>query len=266
MSSMEEGNYIKFLGTAGARYVVAKQLRASAGVFLNLKGKKIILDPGPGTLVKCAASRPKIETGTLDAIILSHIHIDHTNDVNVLIDAMTEGGLKRRGILFAPDECLNGDNAVVLKYLRAFPEEIVTLRESHTFRLGDLSFSTSMKLDHNVETYGMKFDLGDRKLSFIVDTRYFADLIEEFKGSDILVLNVVRHSTGDKIGVQTFDIPHLSLDDAKNILSRIKPKKAILTHFGMTMLRAKPWEVARTVTEEIGIEVIAASDGMRIDL
>ncbi|MCK4353907.1 MAG: hypothetical protein KAW83_01520, partial [Dehalococcoidia bacterium] len=49
-------------------------------------------------------------------------------------------------------------------------------------------------------------------------------------------------------------------------IEQIKPKAAILTHFGMTMWRAKPWELARKLTEETGISVIAARDGMKFDL
>ena len=40
----------------------------------------------------------------------------------------------------------------------------------------------------------------------------------------------------------------------------------ILTHFGMTMIKAKPWEVASELEKELGLKVIAASDGMKIDL
>ncbi len=240
---------------------MAKQLRFSAGAFLSLKNQKIIIDPGPGTLLRCAVSKPKIEVETLDAIILTHIHIDHTNDVNILIDAMTRGGLKKRGVLFAPKECLHGNHAVVLNYLRNYLQKIVVLKENQYYSLGDLSFSTSLKLDHNVETYGIKFDLDNQKISFIIDTRYFHDLIDNYKQSDILIINVVITSPRNDI-----DIPHLSLNDAKNIISQIKPKKAILTHFGMTMLKAKPWEIAQKMTDEIGIEVIAASDGMKVDL
>ena len=32
------------------------------------------------------------------------------------------------------------------------------------------------------------------------------------------------------------------------------------------MLKAKPWEVAKELTEELGIEIIAASDGMKVEL
>jgi hypothetical protein len=34
----------------------------------------------------------------------------------------------------------------------------------------------------------------------------------------------------------------------------------------MTMWRAKPWELAKKLTDETGILVIAARDGMRFDL
>jgi hypothetical protein len=46
----------------------------------------------------------------------------------------------------------------------------------------------------------------------------------------------------------------------------MKPKAAILTHFGMTMWRAKPWELAERLSEETGIKVIAARDGMKFNL
>ena len=41
---------------------------------------------------------------------------------------------------------------------------------------------------------------------------------------------------------------------------------AIPTHFGMTMWRAKQWEVAAKLSEEAGVRVIAARDCMKFDL
>lgn len=77
--------------------MVARQLRSSAGTFIKCNGKSIILDPGLGTLVKCAKSKPKIDVTKIDTIFLTHSHIDHSNDVKVVIDAMTDGGLKKEG-------------------------------------------------------------------------------------------------------------------------------------------------------------------------
>ncbi len=258
---MGKGNLVKFLGTAGARFVVAKQLRYSAGVYIQMREKKFILDPGPGTLVRCAKSRPPIDATELDGIILTHAHIDHSNDVNILIDAMTLGGLENGGTLFAPYDCIDGGNKVVLPYLREFLKEIVILKENNGYKLGDVSFSTSVKHAHQVETYGIMFDYGGKKLSFMVDTEYFPELVNSYKGSNILVINLVRfkpHPSGK--------VMHLCIDDAKKIISGVGPQKAVLTHFGMTMVRAKPWKVAAELSNEIGVEVIAASDGMTLDL
>ena len=59
---------------------------------------------------------------------------------------------------------------------------------------------------------------------------------------------------------------HLTVSDAKRIIAELKPKVAILTHFGMTMWRAKPWEITQELSQETGVRVIAARDGMRFDL
>ncbi len=254
-------NYLKILGTAGARFVVAHQLRSSAGTYIHWKGTQLILDPGPGTLVRCAKSRPPIDVEKLDAVILTHSHIDHSTDVNVLLDAMTSGGLKKRGALFAPRDCLEGENAVVLSYLHQCVEKITVLEARQDYHWQDIRFTTSPRHDHPVETYGIIFDFEGRKVSFLVDTQYFPELLDSYRHSEILILNVVRfkpHPSGE--------VKHLCVDDVKTILNELRPQKAILTHFGMTMLRARPHEVAQQLSRETGVPVVAASDGMTVAL
>jgi len=255
--------YIKFLGTSGGRFVTAKQLRSSAGTFIKIKNKNILFDPGPGSLVKCTESNPPIDVTKIDAVILSHAHIDHTNDANIIIDAMTYGGLKKRGLLFAPEECINGENAVILKYLRNFLDNIVILKPEQEYNIDNLSFSTSIKHQHQAETYGIMFNCcNNKKISFMVDTKYFPELAESYKNTSILIINVLRYMPYNK----NEKVMHLSVEDAKQIIKKIKPEKTILTHFGMTMLKANPWETARKLTEETGLEVIAATDGMTIEI
>ncbi len=255
-------NTIKFLGTAGARFVMIKQLRSSAGTWISLEGKNLLLDPGPGTLVRCAKSRPPLDPTQLDAIILSHQHIDHANDVNIMIEAMTNGGFSKKGALFAPKSALEDDPAV-LKYVREYLNEILVLKQGATYTIGNTKVSTPLRHVHPVETYGIVFKTQKYTISFIVDSRFFPELIDKYKKSDIIVINVVRY---DGKGAKRLDVDHLNLEDVKKIIKGIKPKQAILTHFGMTMIRAKPWEVAAEVEKETGIKTIAASDGMEFDL
>jgi phosphoribosyl 1,2-cyclic phosphodiesterase len=164
---MATGDYIKFLGTAGARYVVLKQLRCSAGTYIAINGQGIILDPGPGTLVRCAASRPKIEGKDIDAIILSHTHIDHSTDVNVMIELMTDGGFTKRGALFAPEQALSGEDHVVLNYIRGFVERIEILKPNTEYALGELHFRTHGKHHHPTDTYGFTFSSQEGPVSFV---------------------------------------------------------------------------------------------------
>jgi phosphoribosyl 1,2-cyclic phosphodiesterase len=176
-----------------------------------------------------------------------------------MIEAMTGGGFKKRGVLFAPEDALEND-PVVLRYLRDSLQKIEILRENTTYHVGDISFSTAKKLHHPGETYGFNFHLSSCTVSLITDTRFFPELPRVYNG-EVLVINVVRlNPIGDD------PIDHLSVEDVKTIIRSAKPRLTVLTHFGMTMMKAKPWKVAQALEEETGVRVIAATDGMKLDL
>ncbi len=243
--------------------MVARQLRRSAGVWYELNGVKILMDPGPGSLVTLAKSRPRLEPTELNALLLTHRHIDHSNDINILIEAMTDGGKKKHGRVFAPVDCLE-DDPVILRYIRSFPEEISLLKEKAEYQIdSELRFRTSIRHEHPVETYGIHFLLPDGQISHMIDTAYFDALLEDYRDAKILILHVVRF---EDRGDRARGIYHLNLDNAREIISTIQPKLAVLTHFGMTMLQKKPWILADQLSDETGVEVKAASDGMTLDV
>jgi len=248
-------NTITFLGTAGARIMVANQFLASGGIWFNLGGTEILLDPGPGTLVQ--STKRKLKATSLKAIVLSHKHLDHSNDVNVMIEAMTEGGFHPRGTLLAPRDALEND-PVVLQYVRPFLEHIEILKEGGEYRIDNVSIHTPLRHIHPVETYGIIFRTEQHTISCIVDTRYFDELCRHYQ-ADLIIMNLMRLDP-------SAPLDHLSVPDAPKIIRSLKPKAVILNHFGMTMWRAKPWEVAQRLSEDTGVRVIAARDGMRFDL
>lgn len=252
-------SFIKFIGTAGARFVVIRQLRSSGGVWLSIGKTNLYIDPGPGALVRCLSSKPKLEPSSLDGILLTHKHLDHSGDINVMIEAMTDGGFKKKGVLFVPRDALE-DDPVVLKYVREYLERIEILKEDSKYRIGEINFSTSKRHNHRVETYGINFNTTPYKISFITDTKFFPELSNLYRG-DILIINVVRLKP-----IKDEPIDHLSLDDAKIIIKEAKPRLTILTHFGMTMIKARPWILAEELEKELGYKVVAASDGLKIDL
>jgi len=243
---------LTFMGTAGARFMVAKQLAASGGLFLEDGNARISLDPGPGAVVQYA--KRKVDLTKLDGIVLSHRHLDHCGDVNVMVEGMTEGGFHRRGRLFCPADALDTD-PVVLQYLRGFPEEIVRLEPETSYSVNGLTFTTSPRHIHQSETYGFRF--GD-KLGWVTDSKYYEGIAEHHR-ADVMVIHLVLMQC-------RAELPHLCLEDAERIIRDAKPRLAILTHYGMTVWRAHPWELAADLTQRLGIDVKAARDGMAVDL
>ena len=240
------------MGTAGARFMVAQQVAKSGGLFLEDGETKIALDPGPGAVVAYAAH--KVNLTTLDAVLVSHRHLDHVGDVNVMIEAMTDGGFAHRGTLYCPADALD-DDPVVLKYLRRFPREIVRLAPTTTYSVNGVSFTTSERHVHQVETYGFRF--GER-LGWITDSAYYDGIAEQHRADVMLIHTILLHCHPS--------LPHLCVDDAERIIREARPKLAILTHYGMTVWRANPDHIAVELTQRVGSEVRAAHDGMSIEV
>jgi len=234
--------------------VVLNQLRRSGGFWLRLGDVNILQDPGPGCLVMIHKHR--LKPVSLDAIVLSHRHIDHSNDINIVTEAMTRGGFQPRGRLIVPGDCLNSD-PVVLQYVRRFTE-ITEIKEGMKITLRDISIEFPIRNLHPVETYRTIYEFNHRRLGYIPDTEYFPELAERYRGVDFLILNVVRMKT-DK------QIRHLNIDEAEKLINEIRPKQAILTHFGFQVLKASPELQAKLISEKTGVEVIAAHDGMSIN-
>lgn len=240
---------------------MATQARSTAGTFLRLNGVNLLLDCGPGTLVRCTQVEPPINLFELDGIILTHGHIDHSADVNCLVDAMTGGGIWSRGALFTQHDCLEGEHRVVLRYFRPFLERIEVLRPSTPYELGGVRFRTSLPHDHRVETCGIHFEHAAGQVSFLIDTRYFEALRDEYRGADVLVVNVVRSNRDDAPHAL-----HLCMEEVQELVADIRPRKTILTHFGMRLLESDPDRRAREMADALGLDVVAARDGMIVPL
>ncbi|MBU1262448.1 MBL fold metallo-hydrolase [bacterium] len=250
-------DYIKFLGTAGARFAVARQTRASGGIWLSLSDTNIHIDPGPGALVRAISSKPKLDPQRLNGIILSHKHLDHSGDINVLIEAMTDSGRKKQGVVLCPKDSL-GDDPVIFRYLRDYPERIEVLKDGLPLKIKDVEITPFRHIHSDVETYGMRFATRKISLSYIADTRFFPELSCLYKAEVIVICLLLDKA---KEGVD-----HLCIEDVKRLIAEISPNLAILTHFGMTILKGKPKTLADEISALTGIKTIAAYDGMKIEI
>ena len=71
---------------------------------------------------------------------------------------------------------------------------------------------------------------------------------------------------GVSILVAVFMFAFPDVWDATKDFDWSRMAEAIITHFGMNLWRAQPWKVAERLSQETGIRVIAARDGIRFDL
>lgn len=222
---------------------------------------QIHLDPGPGALVRALSHVPPCNPRELDAIVLSHKHLDHAADATALIEAMTSGGFRRRGVLLAPADALDSE-PTVLPYAQCFVERIERLTaRGGPYRIGDVELRTSLAHVHSVETYGMHFTHNGLGVSYLPCGRYFDGLGEDYAGHkpDVLILNVLRFRDG-------MDVDHLTWDEAKKIVEIVRPRVAVFQHFGTKMLEQNPAKLAQSVEDDLGLRAIAAYDGLELDL
>ena len=251
---------VLFLGTGGARFVVARQIRASGGMWMRFGQTQIHVDPGPGALVRALAHVPPCNPRDLDAIVLSHKHLDHSGDVNAMVEAMTSGGFRRRGQLLAPRDALEGD-CVVLPYAQNFPERVVVLEASSgPYAIGDVELRTSCRHVHGVDTYGLHLRFDGTTISYLPCGRYFEGLAEDYASHkpDVLIVNVLRYA-------DAMDVDHFTWGDATRIVEHVRPKVAMFQHFGTKVLEQDPQRLACELEDRLGLRVIAAYDGFQLD-
>lgn len=248
---------IIFLGTGGGRVVIANQIAATGGFVIQLAGYQIHLEPGPGALAR--AKMYGVKAPRTDIIFVSHNHIDHVNDVNALIDAITLGGIHKRGILIAPPSVISGENAWLQPFYKTKLKECFEVKTGDSIKVGPLTFIAT-QTKHDVEfCNGLILESPNLKIGYTADTTYFDELADTYKGCDVLILNVLRPN-------KDYWKTHLCSEDTVKIISKVRPELAIIQHYGAKMLRARPIYEAREIQRRTGIRTIAATDGVRIDL
>ncbi len=221
---------------------------------------QIHVDPGPGALVRALSAVPPCEPLELDAIVLSHKHLDHSGDVNAMIEAMTQGGWRRRGTLAAPRDAFEGEPVILPYAARFVPAHYVLEEKGGPYRVNDVEMRTSVRHRHGVETYGLHFRYGDSTVSYLPCGRFFDGLIADYASHkpDVLIVNVLRYR-------DEMNVDHLTFDEARAVIGGVRPKVAVLTHFGTRMLERRPEVLASELEDELGIRVHAAVDGWTLD-
>jgi ribonuclease BN (tRNA processing enzyme) len=245
-----------FLGTGGGRFTTLFQARATGGLIYKTSGVQIHIDPGPGALLRCKEC--KVYPFKTSVLMATHSHLDHINDLNLMIEGMTNAATRKRGTLITIKEVLN---EVVTDYHKRLIKEVVILEPGQSTAVNGLKI-TGVKCEHGkTKSIGFKFQTPDYCFYYSGDTNIYPGFEKNLEGVDILLANVIR--PGDKKLYY-----HTCTNDLISALKNTKHeiKLIIINHFGTLMLREGPEKEAKRIMNETGVKTIAATDGLRVKL
>ena len=256
------GSTLTFLGTGGGRFACILQARATGGIYLQLERAgsdekaRIHIDPGPGALVRMLAMG--LDPLRTDAILVSHCHPDHYADAEILIEGMTGGGRKRAGALLASRsviEGVEGYGPAISRYHRERPRRVRALSAGDRAEVLGICIRATPSSHSDPTSVGFRIRTRHGVVGYLSDTALSKEVAEAHAGSRVLILPVTS-SLGARIPF------HLDVEDAARLCEAVGPELALLTHFGMGVIREGPERVADKVRKRSGVATVAAEDGM----
>lgn len=253
-------HFIRYLGTAGTRFVMLSQERASGGIWFSYGGLNGVIDPGPGSLVQICKAMPSLNVMDIEALLLSHRHIDHSTDMNVLCEAMTNAGRSVNGVALVPQDARKTSNPVLYRYISKMIRCYTTIKDGKSISIGRrVNVEPVLHLHHGVDCFGFIFrSPGLPTWGIISDTFPLPHLPDRYSECEMISVNTTMPLPRDKL-------QHFSVSDVESLLGRIKPKLLVLTHLGHGILNSGAEAIAQKLCTS-QTRVIAAADGMTIDL
>jgi len=250
---------ITFLGTGGGRFATIYQARATGGIYLE-DGLNVHIDPGPGALVRMRSVG--LDPMSTHAILISHCHPDHYLDAEILLEAMTEGGTRKQGVLAGSRSVIEGDGEfgpAISKYHLAKPKTVKVMTPSTKLSIKPLEVTATPSAHSDTSSVGFRIQTSKGVVSYVSDTQLVEPVIKAHRRCRLLIACVTR-PLGKRIP------HHLSTEDAGYLIEKVKPELAVLTHFGMRVLQENPETQAKWIEDRSGVRTVAARDYMMLEM
>ena len=225
-----------------------RDIRLRCSVLVESTETSVVIDVGPDF----RAQMLKHDVSQVDAVLLTHEHNDHIIGMDDL-----------RPFLFTNPKpiLIHGEKRVLddlkIRFRYAFevqpypgaPEfEIREMDVYDSLKINDISF-LPLRVYHG-QLPILAFKVGT--FAYLTDTNAIPDkTMKQLDGLDVLVIDALRHSTHHS---------HYSLDESLEVIRKIQPKKAFITHVSHMMGPAKVWE------KSLPSNVYPAYDGLQFEL
>lgn len=217
-----------FLGYSGA---VQLENSDNASFLMERNGAGFLVDVSGGPVGKL--KELGFDPLNLDAVLLTHQHIDHLYGLPSLLHQLWLMGRTRPiTILGLPETLVTARNLITIFALAdkkgIFPIQFSEIRIGESYSWQDLSLRW-VAMDHGVPTSGFQLHLNDEpQLFYSADTRYCPDLGVKLKGTKVVV-----HESATLIdqGEATRSKGHSTAEEAGRFAVDVGAETLYLFHF-----------------------------------
>ena len=191
---------------------------------LEHDGTRVLLDMGNGSLGALARFSDIYD---IDAVIVSHLHVDHFIDLCSYYVALKyrPDGPSRQVAVWGPSD--TGRRLVAAYGLRGnenVTEEFEIRDLEPEFRVGPFTVRTT-RVIHPVEAYGIRVEAGGRVLAYSGDTGPTDRLVDLARGADVALFEA-SFLNGPNNPVDL----HLTAQEAAEHAARAGAERLVLTH------------------------------------
>lgn len=237
-----------------------------SGYLLQSVNSTVVLDFGPGVLPEL---RKHADFRTLDGIVISHLHLDHTLDLGALRFALAYNPQPpaQRIPLWMPP----GGRAFLDAFSLAFRDEpdendfftsvfdIAEYDPSGSITVGDVSI-TFRKTIHYIPCWAMRIQTpGGSDLLYTADTGPASKLLDFGEGCQVVI---AESGTLDGEGESFEERGHLTPQEAAALAESVGAKTLVLTHlweeYGFEVYRER-------AASAFAGELIVAAPGVSIE-
>jgi phosphoribosyl 1,2-cyclic phosphodiesterase len=250
---------IIFLGTGGGRFATIYQIRSTGGIYIS-DGRNLNIDPGPGALTNM--NRLGLDPARTDAVLVSHCHPDHYANAEVLVEGMTMGGIKSRGLLVGSLSVMKGIDRIgpaISGYHRSLPEDSLTVEPGDSFEIGDMEVRATRTKHTDPSGVGFRLSTSDGTISYVSDSELDQGVVSEHRDSRVLILSLTRPRSA-RVRF------HLCTEDAIDFIKGCTPEIVLLTHMGAALINEGADLQARIIEEATGVRTLAAEDLMKVSV
>ena len=198
--------------------------RTRVSALVETATTRILIDTGPDMREQLLAAN----VGTVDAVIWTHDHADHTHGIDDLRQIYhTLRGPVRGLARPATREVLEDRFSYVFEGRDGYPPTVVIEDLPGEIMIGDVMIRSTGQPHGNIESAGLRFEHGGKAIGYATDFNILTDdMISLYQGLDVWVVDALRYR------------PHPTHPDVPTVLGwieQLRPRRAAFIHMDQSM-------------------------------